>query len=42
VSVGVLREDEVVLTEGLEPGEVVVTEGPEALATGMNVREAAL
>jgi RND family efflux transporter MFP subunit len=42
VSLGVLRGEEVVVTEGLEPGEKVITDGPEGLTAGANVREAEL
>jgi HlyD family secretion protein len=42
VSLGVLRDEEAVVTEGLESGEKVITEGPETLVAGARVREAGL
>jgi len=42
VSLGVLRDAEAVVTEGLKSGEKVITDGPEALVDGEKVREVEL
>jgi RND family efflux transporter MFP subunit len=41
VSVGVLKSDEVLITDGLSPGDRVIVEGPTELHPGQRVRDAA-